>query len=178
MYTWCIFDGYDKHLQGIWRVKISTLLWLPFACLKCDYDVIKDNNVAPANGSGLMGDQVKGGRLGQHHTLPTFLSWLGHIVQWYVQLGCPCAISSTFHILLNIRHHNNKIYILKMWLLYIYMNQVIAYVIWFWPKIIWMGKEATYSWRQHNCTYWCKVCGCYLVPLLNQTPICDWYDVR
>ena len=62
----------------------------------------------------------------------------------YVQ--SPNANSFTFH---TIYHHNHKIHLKNvyklLWLLHGRINKAKVFVIWFWPKVICMGEEATCS---------------------------------
>jgi hypothetical protein len=40
-----------------------------------------------------------------------------------------------------------------MWLVYGWISKIIAFVIWFWPKVIYLGKEVIYPQLQPDCTY-------------------------
>ena len=46
-----------------------------------------------------------------------------------------------------------NLFFMLLWLLYIWVNEVKIFVMWFWLKAICMVVESTYLWGEHDCTY-------------------------
>ena len=90
-----------------------------------------------------------------------------------------CAIrlshpnSLTIHtILFNIYYQSNKIQFFFFIMVGIWMNKEIpSFVIQFWPKVICMGREESYSQRQPDCPYY--QCSLIFLSYYQLLPACN-----
>lgn len=73
---------------------------------------------------------------------------------WYMQLSFLTLIYWKFTLFWTLT--TTKTSTMIMWYQYRLINKLLVFVILFLHKVICMGKEAIYSWRQPNCRYQCR----------------------